>query len=208
MIGWLIALAVIILIGCIPLGISARYNENGPLLRLIAGPIRVLLFPKNKKEQNVKKAKEIKKTSKKKKTAGKQSEQKGGSIKDFKPLLRLILDFLEGFRRKLRVDRLYFKIVLAGGDPADLAINYGRAWTAIGNLYPQLERALVIKKRDVEVECDFVANETKILAQVDLTITIWRALSLGIWHGSRILINFLKILNERKGGAKDESKSS
>ena len=99
-------------------------------------------------------------------------------------------------------------MILAGDDPADLAINYGRAWAAVGNLYPQLERALVIKKRDVEVECDFASNETKIAAQIDLTITIARVLSLGVYHGTKILINFIKILNQRKGGAKNESKSS
>lgn len=208
MVGWLIVLAVIVLLGCVPLGISARYNEDGPLVRIIAGPIRILLYPKKKNKTKTPKKEPKKKSKQKPAVAKKHPEQKGGSIKDFLPLLDLVLDFLEGFRRKVRVDRLYLKVILAGNDPADLAINYGRAWAAVGNLYPQLERALVIKKRDVEVECDFASNETKIAAQIDLTITIARVLSLGVYHGTKILINFIKILNQRKGGAKNESKSS
>ena len=113
-----------------------------------------------------------------------------------------------GFRRKLRVDRLELKVILAGGDPCDLAINYGRAWTAVGNLFPQLERIFVIKKRDVEVACDFASQETKIFAHIDFTITVGRILSLSVWHGTRILYRFIKILNMRKGGMNNESKSS
>ena len=35
MIGWLIALAVIVGLAIMPLGVAARYDEDGPLLRLI-----------------------------------------------------------------------------------------------------------------------------------------------------------------------------
>ena len=135
-------------------------------------------------------------------------EKSGGNISDFFPLVKLILDFLVGFRRKLRVNHLELRVILAGGDPCDLAINYGRAWTAVGNLFPQLERVFVIKKRDVEVECDFTSAETRIYAHLDFTITVGRLLSLSIWHGARILYRFIQILNMRKGGMNNESKSS
>lgn len=60
-------------------------------------------------------------------------------------MVKVALNFLGDFRRKLRVNRLELKLILAGGDPCDLAVNYGRAWTAVGNLMPQLERLFVIK---------------------------------------------------------------
>ena len=49
--GWLIALAVLVLLGCLPVGISAIYDVSGPLVRLIAGPIRITLFPTKKKDK-------------------------------------------------------------------------------------------------------------------------------------------------------------
>ena len=82
MVGWLIALAVIVLLGCVPLGISARYNEGGPLVRIIAGPIRILLYPQKKNKAKTAKNEPKKKSKQKPAVAKKHPEQKGGSIKD------------------------------------------------------------------------------------------------------------------------------
>jgi hypothetical protein len=90
---------------------------------------------------------------------------------------------------------------MAGGDPANLAINYGRAWAAVGNLMPQLDRLFVIKKRNIEVECDFTGSETLIIAGLDLTITLGRLLALVAVYAIRALKEFLNIKKNRKGGA-------
>ncbi len=201
--GWLIAAGVLFLLAILPIGISAIYNTYGPLVRLIVGPVKFTVFP-SKRE---KKEKDKPKTKKEKKEPApsvktKSKEKKGGSFKDFLPLVDLILNFLGKFRRKLRVNRLEMKLVMAADDPCDLAVNYGKAWTALGNLMPHLERLFVIKKRNLEVECDFTAEKTLIFARLDLTITIGRILSLGVVDGIRILRQYLKIMKTRKGGAK------
>ena len=51
--GWLIALAVLLLIGSIPLGVLVRYDAQGPLVRVIAGFLRftVIPFPKRTKKK-------------------------------------------------------------------------------------------------------------------------------------------------------------
>ena len=99
------------------------------------------------------------------------------------------------------VNYLQVKLILAGGDPADLAVNYGRACGVVGALLPRLEEFFVIKKKDVDVECDFTSDQTSVLAHMDVTITVGRLLSLGLLHGIRILRAYTKIINERKGGA-------
>jgi len=90
---------------------------------------------------------------------------------------------------------------MAADDPCDLAVNYGRAWAAVGNLMPRLERVLVIKKRDIEVECDFETNQTRVIARLELTITLGRIIGTAVVYGVKALIEFLKIKNKRKGGA-------
>ncbi len=197
--GWLIALAVLALLAWLPLGVSARYDSGGAMVRLIAGPLRITVFPVKKKEKKQQKAKKENKAASSGAPAAKKKT--GGSYRDFLPLVRLVLDFLDSLRWKLRVDRLELKLILAADDPCDLAVNYGRAWVALGNLMPVLERQLVIKKRDLEVECDFLSDKTLIVARVDLTITLGRILSLGAVHGFRILRQYLKIVKMRKGGA-------
>ena len=120
---------------------------------------------------------------------------------DFLPLVKIILDFMSDFRRKLRVNVLEVDLVLAGGDPCDLAINYGKAAAAMGNLWPRLEELLVIKRRDVKIQCDFEGDKTLITARLDLTITVARVFTVGLRYGYRALRELMKILNKRKGGA-------
>ena len=197
--GWLIALAVVIGLAVLPLGISAKYDAEGPLLRLIAGPVRITLFPGKKKEKKHK----IKKRGDSPKAVCSKTEadeKKGGSVTDFIPLMKIGWDLLCDIRRKLRVRRLEVKLILAGSDPCDLAINYGRACAALGGLEPQLDRFFVIRKKDIQVECDFVEEKTKIYARADLTITLGRLLVLLARYGWRALRAFIKIKNERKGG--------
>ena len=201
--GWLIALGVLTLIAIIPVGVSALYDEDGPCARIIIGPIHMQVFPSKGKEKKEKPQKSKQKNTAK--TTGnktKKKEKKGGSITDFLPLVDAILDFVACFGRKIRINNLELKLILGGGDPSDLAVNYGRGWAVLGNLFPLLERAFVIQKRDLEVECDFIADKTTIIARLDLSITIGRVISLLCIGGIPVLREFLKIKKSRKGGAK------
>lgn len=197
--GWLIALAIVVGLAILPLGVSARYNGNGADVKLLIGPFRMTLFPQKKKEK--KKPDKRSKATKKQPKKSEETTEKGGKLSDFLPLVDVVLEFLGDVKRKLRVKRLELKLIMAGDDPCDLALNYGRAWAAVGNLFPRLEEAFVIKKRDIQVACDFTAEKTLVIARLDITITIGRVLSLGFRHGIRALREFLKIMKLRKGGA-------
>ena len=214
--GWLITLAVLILLAVLPLGVSVLYDSEGPLVEVTAGPLKFKVYPRPKKQKKEKKKKEKKNVQAKGKNAGeadlpkppqppappkKPKVKKGGSLTDFIPFVRLALDFLGSFRRKLRLNNLELKLVLASSDPCDLAVNYGRTWAAVGNLMPTLERWFVIKKRNVEVECDFTASETLVTARLDISITLGRLLSLVAVYGSRAVKEFFNFKKKRKGGA-------
>ena len=212
--GW-ITLGVLVLLAVLPLGVSVKYNADGAVVRILLGPIKITLFPRPKKEKKDKKKKELKKKKEAsqepdrpqnpkppaKPKEKKPKEEKGGSWTDFLPLVKEALRFLGDFRRKLRLNCLELKLIMAADDPCDLAVNYGRAWAAVGNLLPQLERLFVIKKRDIQVECDFTASQTLVIARLDLTITLGRLLAAVVVFGVRALIEFLKIKKKRKGGA-------
>ena len=209
MMGWLIALALLVLLAILPLGASVLYDEDGPRVRIVAGPLKIQVFPlKKKPKKNKPKAEKPKKDKKPKKAApeGEKPEpfpkpKTGGSWTDFLPLVRVALDLLNDLRRKLRVDHLKLHLTMAGDDPCDLAVNYGRMNASLAGLITQLERFLVIKKRDVHIDCDFAASETVILARLDLTITLGRLLSIAAVYGVRALTTFLKIKKQREGGA-------
>lgn len=216
--GWLITLGILTLIAVTPIGAKFRYDADGIFLAVIIGPFRLTLLPKKKKEKKPKKEKrtkdkgKIQKSTQNKadyqtdpgpKPVNKPAEKKkaGGPITDFLPLVNVVLKFLNDLRRKIRIDHLDVKLILAGDDPCDLAVNYGRAWAAVGNLLPQVERIFVIRKRNIDVECDFTADETLVNAGLELTITIGRLLSITCLLLFRAVKELIKILIKRKGGA-------
>ena len=214
--GWWITLGILTLLAIVPVGVRVCYDAEGPLVKLVLGPVKLTLFPGPKKDQKPEKEKKEQLSKRKaKKTAEeanlpkppqppaekKPKGKKGGSLKDFLPFVKLAFDFLGDFRRKLRMKELYLRLILASSDPCDLAVNYGKTWIAVGNFLPALERWFVIQKRDVEVECDFTASETKVIARLEITMTLGRLLSLAAVYAVRGLKEFIVFRNKRKGGA-------
>jgi len=195
--GWLIALAILCGVAILPIGFRAVYQQSQPGVWLLIGPLKFRIYPKRPRRN---KTKEMK-TSRQSKNEENNGSKLGGSFRDFQPIIPTILEFLGHFRRKIRVNDLELKLILAGDDPAALAVNYGRAWAGLGNLMPQLERLFVIKKRDLEVECDFTAESTLIYAKADVTITVARSIHLLSRYGIRILKDLLNLKKLRKGGA-------
>ena len=202
---WMTLLAifsVLALIGCIPVGVDVRYHKDGVFLAAKIWFVKLQLFPA--------KPKKPKKPGKAKKSAEKQSEPKkdapaekkanpllSGGLDGLMQLLDLAFDTLGDLRRKLRVNELTLRVTIPGGDdPAKAAMQYGRAWAAVGALTPAMERLFVIKKRDIQPCLDYNETNLQLDARLTLTITIGRSLALALRAG----IRFLKIMNQRKKG--------
>ena len=221
---WWIVLAAVAILGAIPVGLYFGYDAGGFRGQLILGPIRKTVFPQRKKEKKAPEPeKAVQETAKEPQPAPEttvskppsppkpkpeEETKRGGSYRDFLPLIRVGLDFLGDMRRKIRVKRLRLLLVLAGDDPCDLAVNYGRALAAVKGLTAQLERVFVIQSRDVNVECDFAADQTRIAAEIDVRITLGRLLALAVVYGIRGLKEYWNLKKKRKGGAENESETS
>ena len=228
--GWWIALGIFVGLLILPLGVSVFYDASGVRLRIVAGFIRFTIFPKKKKEKKPKKEKPPKKKkeepkpeetqqespkSKKKSQTEKNNTKKkkpkaeapGGSLLDFIPLVKIALKCVgDLFTKTLHIDVLYLKLTMAGGDPCDLATNYGKAWEALGILWPKIDDVMTIKKRDIQIQCDFEGSETLVNARVDVTITLARIFGLLFGYGAKLLWGYLKIMNNRKKAAEAEKK--
>lgn len=195
--GWLIALAVIAFLAFLPLGVGAKYDTDGALVWLIIGPFKKrLLSPDKEKKKSAEKKQQSADPQ-----ASSSEKKKGGNLSDFMPLWNIILEFLGGIRRKLCVRKLEVFLLMAGDDPCDLAQNYGKACAAVAALEPQLERFLRFKDKQLQVECDFLENKSKIWVRVEVVISLGRLLILSSHHGFRALKAYMKIMNKGKGGA-------
>ena len=195
----LVIFAVLVLIGCIPVGVDARYSADGVFLTAKLGPFLLQLLPQKPKKKP-KKQKPQQKQPKKTPAKAEPQEKKpnpllSGGVDGLMQLLDLAFDTLGDLRRKLRVNELTLYVLIGGADdPAKAAMGYGRAWAAIGAITPSLERLFVIKKRDIRPALDYTISNTQIDAHLVTTITIGRSLALALRAG----IRFLKILNEQK----------
>lgn len=205
MTGWVIGsivallLAVILslLLAFLPVGVRALYDQEGFRACLSVGPVKVPLYPRPEKK---KKKDKIEDKSKEKKS-GKKKEKTGGSYTDFLPLARNALDLLKELRVRLVIRNLEFKLIMAGDDPCDLAVNYGKTWAAAGNLIALLEQMFTIKNRNISVNCDFTADKTTVYFRVYGYLRFYRLAIIAVVHGFSFLKKYLSIKNQRKGGA-------
>lgn len=205
---WMIVLliaAVLVLIGCIPVGVDAGFD--GELrLSLKIGFIRLRLLPaKPKRPRKEKAPRPAKKKPAEKKPAAPKKPLFSGDPGELRALLQLAVQTLGDLRRKLRVEVLTLLVYFGGGDdPAKSAIQYGRAWAILGGITPLLDQLFVIQKRQIEPR--FRPNEQKMRVEgrLVLTMTIGRALALAIRAG----LGFLRIVsNKKKGDAEHEPPS-
>ena len=209
--GWLAALAILTAIGLIPVGVSLTCENSDFLIKL-----RVLMFsfdlPRGKKKKEGAVQPEAEKKEKKHpqkpepepepepETKPAAAPRQKHSLKDYLPFVHLAFDFLGSLRKKLRIEKLWAKVILAGEDPCDLAVLYGRTWAGVSTLMGNLNQIFMIKDQNVDVQCDFTADKTKVSARLDMTITIGKVLGLAAGYGVRALKEFL-IFKKRKGGA-------
>jgi len=196
MIGWLIAIAVVTGLILFPIRLYAWYDKGGAVAYVRIGPWRKDLYPtEDKPQKNITETKKAKSH-----TVKKSAEKKGGSWKEFSNILSILPDLLGDLAGKLLIRKLEMKLILAGDDPCDLALNYGRAWALLGGIIPNLERIFRIKKRDLSVGCDFESDTTTIYARAELSLTVGRAVVLVARYLLRLVKNSMN-KNTNEGGA-------
>lgn len=180
--GWQIVLwvflalaAVLLLLVFLPVGIRVRYHDGVLKLWYTLGPVRVLWYPENSEAEEKRKKSKISIRSVLNEPI-KANRKYDNVLGDFWAELKTTLELFWHLRPRLRIKRLMLKLHLAGDDPATLAMQYGGAWAAIGSIFPLLEEAFVLKKRDLDVDCDFNGDTTTLDAKLDITIGLGRLL--------------------------------
>lgn len=210
-------LGLILILSFFSVGVLAEYSADGPLVKALAGPVKLQLLPKRQKPEtqlDTKPREKQKKQKKKKEKKPKEPKEKpaadtpkepitqkiGGLVPLFKDLLGLLLEAQGMLRNNLKIKELtiYLTMAGAGDDPAKSAATYGRAWAALGNLWTVLHRTFVIQKRDLQANIDFLSSETRIYARAIARIRIGALLRMGIWYGARAGLAYLRHRRRQK----------
>ena len=223
----LIILGVLLLIGLIPVSVIFRYHGEIELKLGIAF-LRLKILPKKAPNPKQEKKKAEKKAKKEALKAEKKKKQKAESliakppapakpktplpdrIRGLLPWAKLAASFAgEFFHRKLCIKRLRIRAALAGGDPAKLAMTNGKAWEAIGIAVPVLEQAFRIKKRQIAVYPDFLAEKTDLEAEICVRLFVGGVVCLVFKYAIKALRIYLRSRKAKKasGQKKDEAES-
>ena len=104
-------------------------------------------------------------------------------------LIHLGLSAMGQFRRALRVDRFLLDCAIATGDAAKTAMAYGAAAAGVGMFLPLLEENLRVRKKDIQVICDFEGTESQIFLEVQVSALVFQLLIIGI----KVLRGFLRL---------------
>ena len=169
MIVLLVIVALIVLLLVIPFGVSARYvdGEASVAARVLCFNIR--LFPRAEKPKKEKKPKEKPEKAPKKRPKPSPDE--------LLQLLKLGLDALARFKRKLTVNRFMLHLVVAAEDPFDATVIYGAVNAGLGLVESMRGRAFKARSVDIQTALDYNSTEPRADAELTVTISLGRILA-------------------------------
>ena len=187
---------LVVLLGFLPVRVTAEYRADGPTAVAWLGPIRMRLYPGKEDTDTEEPAPEMAEEEPPKD----KKKHKGGKIGPFKELLGLILQAQEDLRNKLSIRELtlYLTVGGKGDDPAKAGILTGSAWAALGSLIPLLESSFQIKQRDIQVGVDFLAEETLLYAKATAAMSLGAGIRFAGYYGWQGLKWYRK--HKQKGG--------
>lgn len=169
---WVI-LGLFLLIGLIlllPVGVRVIYRDGKLKLWFLIGPVRILFKPKENKEPAKIDYREILKEP------IEANRSFDGVLGDFWAEMKTILDVFGILHPKLRIKRIELNLCLAGVEPDQLGLLYGAAQAGIGAVLTVLEQFFTIKKRKINICCDFLGDRTAFDGRLDAVIGLGRLL--------------------------------
>ena len=198
MTGWIILLIILGLLLAVlltPAGVRFTYGQGEMSLDVKFGPIRRRIFPGKAKPEEPEKEKKPKKKREKPPKEEKEKKEKPPKAKINREQIIYTLEKLPpilgralgGTRRRIRVKPLKVHLLVAGYDPADTAVLYGKLEAALSAGLPVLRRAVHIRDEDIRLFLDFSQEQMDCIAELGVTLRPWDLLAVGGRAGISLL---------------------
>lgn len=170
-----ILLALLLFLLLLPLGAAVEYSEEGFAAWIKAGPVRIKVFPTEPDKKMKKKPPKDQKAAE-----GEQPPKKGGKLALVKAALPLLKPALAGAKRRVVIRELELLVTWAAADPADAAIGYGYANSALGMLWALIDTNFKVKKSRLGCQVDFNAQSPTVYLKAALSTNLWQLLTLAL----------------------------
>ena len=221
MVGKIILCVILLLLAVVlftPIRVRGAYDRGDITATLRVGPLKILLYPRPEKPEVEKK--KAKKAKKAKKSAADETSEEAQT----KPKKKFSINFdqilysleklppilgkaLKRTGRRIRFAPLKVHLLVAGGDPADTALLYGKLEAVLAGGLPVLHRLVRIKDQDIRLFLDFTEENMDCIADVGIAIRLWDLLVIGVCAGASALkwfIGFRKLADKPSAGKHTE----
>ncbi len=169
---WVTA-AIMLLLAFMPIGIIFDFLDGKVSLLAKIGIFKFTVYPRPKKDKLRPKAK--------KKDASKPKSNLG--LIDY---FKLAASLNGQLRAKLAINKLKLYALIADEDPYQTALKQGKTCIMITNALAIIDTAFKIKKREIFICPDFLAEKSRISCQLDISLKFYQIITLG----SSFLIQF------------------
>ena len=176
---WVLAVLAVLLTALLftRLRLTLTAKDGAMSAEARAGFLRVRLYPPPERKAKPKKARR----KRKKKPEAKPQRDRGADAARILRLVRRVwspaLDVLRNIQGAVEIDPLTVRVVYGGREePADAAILCGDTLALVWAVMPTLEQVCRIPRPSITVNADFDAPETRIEADVSLTLRVWALL--------------------------------
>ena len=181
-------LAALVLISLIRVGVRAEYDGGQFTVHLRVGPAALRVYPFKQKKKKPEKPKKPKPQKKREEA----EPGNGEKLSLLWELLPVALRAAGSLRQKISVDLLEAHILLAGSDPASVAVAYGSANAIIGMVLPLLEQNFHIRQRDIRTAADFQRAHSEVRAKAALSLTVGQGVTFALHFGWQALSVLLR----------------
>ena len=205
MIGWVL-LALLVLLLCLPVGAEVSYGPEGIRVRLVVGPLGVLLYPRPPKpdrrrgggasgEQKTEQGDAPEHTGsvvdavKQRYQTSRTAQGKGtwqDTLRRVEQTVPLIAETLGGLRRCICIRTLELEVIWAADNAADAALGFGRAHGVAGMLWPIFDHNFKVKSHRIHIDVDYQAREPVIRIRTAATIAVGQLLAIGCRCGWKV----------------------
>jgi len=188
----LIVLLALWLISLIRIGGRVRYGQAGLFAAALVGPFKIQLLPA--KPKKAKKPKKEKKQRPRQADKHKKEPVEGqpGTLSRVMKLLPVVGEFCGSLKRKIRIDDLELELIWGGSDPAAVALGYGRAYAALGMLWPIFDHNFKVKRHSFQIGLDYDKTQPMVELTAAVTLTVGQIMALGLRYGVKALIVWIK----------------
>lgn len=179
---FVVLLLALVLFLQIPMRVRGTYDQGDATLWVRFGLVKYQLFPKPEPveapEKEPQKEKKKKRKEKPRKPKAKiNREQIFYALEKLPPILGRAL---RRTGKSIRLEPLKIYVLVAGYDPADTAVLYGRLEGALAAGLPVLRNVVRIKEEDVRLYLDFTEQQMDCIADVGIALRPWSLVTIGV----------------------------